>query len=52
MKYLNAHSICFVVGLGLTAFGAYGIYEPLAAVVTGVILMGIAAIGTERTIRR
>lgn len=47
-KWLNAHVICFVVGLALLGVGLYGIYWPLAAAIVGLILMAIAVFDSRR----
>lgn len=48
MKWLNAHSVCFVVGLGLTIIGVSAIYRPAAAITAGVILMVVSTLGDHK----
>lgn len=45
MKWLNPHSVCFVVGLIVTVVGVFEIYRPAAAIAAGVILMAISVVG-------
>ena len=48
MKWVNAHSVCFVAGLVLTIIGVSAIYRPAAAITAGVVLMVVSTLGGHK----